>query len=136
MNRREYLRNKRNAEYIIRNRVVRKQRIVLLFTFIIAVITASFIISSNAYADNKNNIDDNYTKQYKSVMIYSGDTLDTIAFKYMGDGYSSVNAFINEIKSINNINDYTTLIPGNHIIVPYYECIEETPVVEFKLAVN
>lgn len=136
MRSREEVLNKRAMDYKNRTIVVKAQRRILVFSFLIVLLITLCIISSNTYADNKNSTNKNLVKQYKSVMIYSGDTLDTIAVKYMGEGYVSVNSFKNEVLSINGINEASHLIPGNHIIVPYYECIEDSTEVIFNLALN
>ena len=126
--------NRREA-YIKRTKQVRKQKRVLAITFCVAFIITSLFISAKAYAGNSKCESDS-VKKYKSVMIYSGDTVESIAAVYMTAEYSSVNKYINEVYSINGINNATVLVPGNHIIVPYYENIYDNSVVEFQLAFN
>lgn len=85
---------------------------------------ASFIIGSiitvNAFAASNTTKDINYTKQYKSICIYCGDTLDNVAEEYYTDEYKSINQFKKEIKAINHIAEEDALIPGNYIVIPYY----------------
>jgi len=125
----------RRASYIKRTEQVRRQKRVLVITFILAFIFTSVILSGKAYAGN-HKTDSNSVKKYKSIMIYSGDTMESIAAEYMTDEYSSSVKYINEVYSINGINNATVLIPGNHIIIPYYESNDNISSIEFKLAYN
>ena len=126
----------RREAYIKRTAVVRKQKIALVIIFSLVLLTSLTFISSKAYAGNfKSNSDS--VKVFKSVTVYSGDTLESIAANYMSDEYSSVRSYINEVMSINGITDCTKLIPGNKIIIPYYmsKSIEtHCPVIEISLA--
>lgn len=125
----------RRESYIKRTEQVRRQKRFLAVTFIIAFIITSMFLSAKAYAGN-NKADSNSVKKYKSVMIYSGDTIESIASEYMSNEYSSVSKYIKEVYSINGINNATTLIPGNHIVVPYYESSNTESTIEFQLAYN
>ena len=57
---------------------------------------------------------------YKSVMIYFGDTLETVAEKYGMEEYASPDAYMEEVCRINHLQTYTALVPGNYIIIPCY----------------
>lgn len=89
-----------------------------LFIFAAVIVTSAVFTSGKVYA--KSNSADMSTKVYKSIMIYSGDSFDSIADKYISDEYSSKEAYVKEVISINNMCSDSTLVPGNHIIVPYY----------------
>ncbi len=91
-------------------------RIIAMF-LVIAIITL-FAAKRITYAKSS---DINMNKKYTSITIYCGDTVETIAAKNYGIGYSSENSYINEICKINNIDRYADLIPGNFLILPYYE---------------
>ena len=60
-------------------------------------------------------------KCYRSVMIYLGDTVYSVAEENFGDGYDSVAAYAKEIVRINHIDIDTALIPGNYLVVPYFK---------------
>lgn len=93
-----------------------------------SVIFFSIIFSAgHVYAKGS---DDNRVKLYKSVLIYSGDTFESIAEKYMTEDYSSVNKYTTEVANINNLSTSSKLIPGNHIIVPYYVDAIDTDLLE------
>lgn len=96
---------------------IRKQRIILTCVFLMIVIFSLLSISGKVYADSS--IDEN-VKKYKSILIYAGDTLESIALENISDEYESTTKYIKEVASINHISVDSKLVPGNHIIVPYY----------------
>lgn len=64
-----------------------------------------------------------YYKYYTQIEIASGDSLWEIAGKYMENGpYESRNDYMEEVIEINQLSD-TTIILGQHLVVPYYEAI-------------
>lgn len=109
--------NIRKARVNNRTAVVKKQRLTLLLIFVAVIVSSIIFASGRVYA--KGSISEN-NKVYKSVMIYSGDTLETIANDNITDGYSSVDDLVKEVVMINNLGAVRELVPGNHIIVPYY----------------
>ena len=133
----------RRAAYFRRSAVVRREQVLiqkalLLTVFICTLLFSIIFISSRVNAsfvnDNRNSV-----KMYKSIMIYSGDTLESIAAEYMSEEYASVNKYVNEVLSINGLSPASKLIPGNRIIIPYYmsESINNSsydPVIEISLA--
>lgn len=62
-------------------------------------------------------------KYYKSVEIAKGDSLWSIAETYMTDSYESVNDYIDELASINNLNadNLDNIQEGDYIMVAYYD---------------
>jgi len=125
----------RREAYIKRTEQVNRQKCFLFTTFCVAFVIASIIISAKTYAGNKK-VNNDSVKMYKSIMIYSGDSLESIADTYMTEEYASVNKYINEVASINGMSKETELIPGNKIIIPYYESNHQPSVIEFQLAYN
>ena len=62
-----------------------------------------------------------YYKYYTQIEIESGDSLWDIAGKYMEHGpYESRKDYMNEVVEINQLSS-TTIIKGQHLVVPYYE---------------
>lgn len=59
-------------------------------------------------------------KYVKAITIESGDTLWDIASKNLCDEYESVDDYIEDIMSINNMSS-TKLISGYSLLIPYYE---------------
>lgn len=69
--------------------------------------------SLNAQADHVN------SKYYTTIQVESGDTLWDIALEYRTVEYSSIQAYINEVKDINHIiGDEIT--SGCYLTIPYY----------------
>lgn len=68
----------------------------------------------------------NVKKQYKSILIDEGDTLWNIAEENNNRDISgiSISDYIEDIKSINNLNQ-DQITAGNYIIIPVYYIAEE-----------
>ena len=60
--------------------------------------------------------DRSFNKFYMSIEIEPGDSLWSIANHYMTDDYSSIDAYINELRSLNNLES-DELIAGNYLSV-------------------
>lgn len=106
---------------LARERQVKRQK---LFFIIGVLITMAFIsfFSVRAFANTDNTAADSFgTKQYRSIKIYCGDTVESIAEEYYSFQYSSVDRLASEIMSINHLSADEKLIPGNYIVVPYYD---------------
>jgi cell division protein YceG involved in septum cleavage len=63
-------------------------------------------------------------KTVVSVKIEKGDSLWSIASKYISDEYDNINTYIKEIKKSNGLVT-DTIHEGRYIIVPYYTTIED-----------
>ena len=95
----------------------RKAFMIILFLLIFAI--TFFSIRLLTYANDS--VDDcSHKKQYKSIMIYCGDTVSSLAEDNIGYGYTK-ESLIREICAINNISSGSELIAGNYLIIPYYE---------------
>ena len=106
-----------------RDRIRRTKQIferVLLTICIIALLA----IGSNALLTKATTTDeakDVYYKYYTQIEIQDGDSLWDIAGKYMKYGpYESRNDYMNEVVELNQLSS-TTIIKGQHLVVPYYE---------------
>lgn len=62
-----------------------------------------------------NNVSAHDSQEYKSIIIYSGDTLWTIAEKEKPN--KDIRQYIHEIRDLNNLND-AHLIIGQEILIP------------------
>ncbi len=116
MNRIEDQRCRRMA----RARQVRRQKLFLIIGVLVTMAFISFF-SVKAFANTDNTADCFGTKQYKSVMIYCGDTVESIANSNYGPMYSSADKMADEIRSINHLSEGEELIPGNYIVIPYFK---------------
>lgn len=107
---------------IIRNarvKQVRRQKLVIgLGIFITILLCTIFSIRAFVYASDNNTSNSN--KMYKSVMIYCGDSVNSIAHDNITYGYKNITTLENEIRSINHLSNDEILIPGNYVVVPYF----------------
>ena len=100
-----------------RLKIVRRQRIALaLITFLIvfgiAFIFATLLLQAHG--------EDMSYKYYTQVEIHPGDTLDSIADKYLSEADDTKQHYINEIIATNHLDEYGRIYAGNSIVVPYY----------------
>ena len=58
-------------------------------------------------------------KYYKSYEVQSGDNLWSIASNYYNVECGTTTEYVNEIKSMNHLED-DTIHSGEHIVIPYY----------------
>lgn len=87
----------------------------ILFISIISILSVF-----PAKAKTTTNSQVNSCKYYKSIQIKKGDSLWSIAKENMDyEHYSTVKAYLNEIKTSNSITS-NTIIAGAYIIIPYY----------------
>ncbi len=109
-------RNRRAA----RTRQVRRQKLSIIIGVLITMAFISFF-SIKAFANTGNSCETYVTKQYKSVMIYCGDTVESIAEDNYSVMFSSVDKLADEIRNINHISGGEKLIPGNYLVIPYFD---------------
>ena len=116
----EYYRNERR----IRNNRIRRQKelrknIILTIMTICFAITLSF--SVNSFLSNAESDSEKIPyKYYKSITISNGDSLWSIAQKYMDeDQYNSTKEYINEVKQLNSLRS-DSVSYGENLIIPYY----------------
>lgn len=105
---------------IARARQVRRQKLFVIIGIIITLAICSFF-SVKAFADTGLSSSASSVKKYKSIMIYCGDTVGSIAEDNCDLSSQSADSLADEIRSINNLSDYEELIPGNYLVIPYYD---------------
>ena len=101
----------------------KKQKLVffmLLFLFVLMI--GLFSLKAFAYADESN--DSERVKLYRSITIYAGDSLYDLSNTLMTPEYADVMSYAREVAFINHMDPDTPLIPGNHLIVPYYADVQ------------
>lgn len=103
-----------------RLRIVRNRRIALGLIIAVIVFTTSFITAVLMSRASSNDVE---TKYYTQITVTRGDTLSGLASRYMSDDYSSMDSYINEVRSINNMDEQDELVAGTSVIVPYYSCL-------------
>lgn len=94
---------------------------VTLFLLIACVLIGSnFIGSSNTQANNTKEI----YKYYTSIEVQEGDSLWSIADRYITADYPDREAYMQELVALNNLSD-TTIHSGSYLTIPYYSDIEK-----------
>lgn len=82
---------------------------------IVVMLLGAFLFSSNRKAGaTTHNV-----KYYTCISIDADDTLWSIADTYITDEYNSINQYIDEVKSINNLTS-DKIYYGATLVVPYY----------------
>ena len=97
-----------------------RRKILLMIGMVITMALCLFF-SIKAFANTKDAADEGlYSKQYRSEMIYLGDTVESIASDNYSFLFLSEDRLEEEIRSINHLSPDEKLIPGNYIVVPYF----------------
>lgn len=108
---------------VSRNRriVVRKQKIALVsIAFIaLAIIICTFLFGTIRTQAAPSEIS---CKYYTSIEVQSGDTLWSIASDHITEEYRDMNAYIDEVCSINKISQ-DEIHAGQYLTIPYYSSI-------------
>lgn len=99
--------------------VKRQRRIIFSVMFAVVLLIAVLSIKHFAYA-SANPDELPRMKYYTSIMIYNGDTLESITSKYITKEYKSAEQYIYEIRCMNHLSEDTSLIAGNYLTIPYY----------------
>lgn len=102
-----------------RQQEVQKQIIILIFTFCVILILAVTLGSTFAKAKDFKSDAPDY-KYFTSILIETGDSLYSIALENMSTHYNSVDAYMNEVKHINSLDEKMSIHAGQYIIIPYY----------------
>lgn len=63
---------------------------------------------------------DEKSERYRSVRIYSGESLWEISSRYYSDDYHSMELYIERIMRLNHLTD-GTIMAGEYLLIPYYE---------------
>lgn len=108
-----------------RKNIKRRNNKPVMTLFLTLLVAFTFVIGIK-FVDVNAKKSDNYImkREYISVEIEAGDTLWSLANEYMGLGYSDVDAYIDDIKSVNGIRS-NTIHSGNYLIIPRYVAMEE-----------
>ena len=120
------MRSRRSYEAIRRRKKkVFMRKIILLSVTSIFLLGISVFISDDsvdAHTEKDQQIENEYSskcKYYTCIEVSSGDSLWSIAERYMDDHYGSVHDYINELKAINDLES-SNIHVGQYLTVPYY----------------
>ena len=102
-------------------RLRKERRCKALRISIIAIATLCIIvIFSASYGAIKSNANSKF-KYYTSITVEAGENLWDIADEYIDyDIYENKNNYIAEVQSINHLDESSTIVAGQMLIVPYY----------------
>ena len=99
-----------------RLRIVRRQRILLALIVALLIFSTTFLVTGIILRAQDSAPSYKY---YTSISVKSGDTLGSIAQRYISKEYRDIDEYVNEVRSINHIDD-SSIYAGEKIIVPYY----------------
>lgn len=115
--------NIKKARLLKKKQALRRRVLVrfLLSVSAVAVLVLILLFSSkNITNANENGNNIAKTKYYKTIEVNVGDSLWSIASENKSGEYRTINDYINEVKSINNLGD-DEINSGEKLIIPYYE---------------
>ena len=87
---------------------------------IIIAVVFVFLMSTFLLSNNLIEAQETKDKQFTSIQVQKGDTLWKIAKKYMGNEYSSVDDYIEEVCQTNHIYD-GKITEDMYLVIPYYK---------------
>ena len=93
-----------------------KRRVIGIIIAVVFVFLMSAFFLSNNLIEAQGTKD----KQFTSIQVQKGDTLWKIAKKYMGNEYSSVDDYIEEVCQTNHIYD-GKITEDMYLVIPYYK---------------
>lgn len=85
-----------------------------LIAVFIGILTTGFLSRAQASSEPV------HYKYFRSIMVYSGDTLSAISSRYIDDHYTSVQDYIDEVCEMNHLQDADDIHAGDYLIIPYY----------------
>lgn len=105
--------------YLFSNRLEAIQLKAIVLSVVIFLLTILSILTFTNYSVTASRSGAR-TKRAVSIKIEAGDSLWSIAERYITPEYSDIKEFIKEIKQCNGINS-DIIYENNYLIVPYYD---------------
>lgn len=97
----------------------RQRKLSLAVLLCVAVAAAAAISFSMANTAEAGTPESSRYKYYTSIQIEPGSSLWDIAEKYASSEYESLEAYIQEVRQINHL-DEDTIYAGSYLCIPYY----------------
>lgn len=111
---------KYKREQMRRTKQIIERVLLTLCLIALLAIGSSAILTKATTAEEAKNI---YYKYYTQIEIANGDSLWDIAGKYMMHGpYETRKDYMEEVMELNQLSS-TTIISGQHLVVPYFEAV-------------
>lgn len=101
--------------------IISSKKISIIITIIVISILYLAVTHKDASETDATNAS---TKYYTCISIKAGDSLWNIADEYMTDEYVSKQEYIDEVVSINKLDDESSITAGCNLVVPYYKVSE------------
>ncbi len=95
-------------------------RFITALTMLLIILTFAGSIVSFAGSSEGSKVNSARSKHYASILIYPGDSLDSVAESHMCPEQNDREKLKKEIIAINHLSPEGSLSAGNHIIVPCY----------------
>lgn len=111
--------NYRKGSLLLRREAVLHRNILLILLTTISILLCVLIGSSIGGSSQTVAAKNNSYKYYTSIEIEKGDTLWTIAKQYMTPEYASIQAYVEEVKELNQLGD-DDIHAGQYLMVPYF----------------
>lgn len=97
----------------------RQRKLSLAVLLCVAVIAATAISFSMVNTAEAGTPESSRYKYYTSIQVEPGSSLWDIAEKYASSEYESLEAYIQEVRQINHL-DEDTIYAGSYLCIPYY----------------
>lgn len=118
---------KHTNDYFIKRSILSKKRRTAQLRrryLFVAIIIITLLLLSGAFGSfiakaQSPDTESNF-KYYTHITVSYGESLWTIADRYMSDDYNNKEAYIQEVVRINSLDDENDLYAGTTIVVPYY----------------
>lgn len=104
---------------IARKNLEQRKRRTVVFSAVLAPMLACLVLVMSLSIQSRAGEEHEVYKYYKSVEVASGDTLWTIADKYMGEGSFDKRDYIEEVKELNHMYS-DDISAGEYLVVPFY----------------
>lgn len=118
----------RSEERIFNNRIRRQRELrqhIIICVISVLLVLALVLLFGNIKSEASNKSDQILYKHYANIQVQYGDTLYSIADRYVCDSKNTVDSFVKEVVYMNDIKNPDYLVAGSYILVPYYATIEQ-----------
>lgn len=106
------------SKKLLSKKSIRNHMLYLIIT--VSFIVAGILIGSSITGLADINISEEASyKYYTSITVEKGDTLWSIASKYMSSEYDQIEDYITEVRSLNHLYD-NGISAGECLTIPYY----------------
>ncbi len=97
----------------------------VIFTLIVCILVLGCsVLLTDDSVDAHNDGESAAHKYYTSITVAPGDSLWSIAARYMDDNYESIHDYIDELREINDL-DSNRIQAGQYLTISYYELCDD-----------